>query len=118
MSRADEMAITTVEPKTFTVRSANVLRIFSIALIIFLPCGQNPEGGNLVTTTYRDYDLLETSKPVGVVFFIVIASFVESFILLASCRLYGSHDDGLPSYLYEVHSASIHSSSHGHQELG
>jgi len=42
----DRTLLKYVEPKTFT----------------------NPEGGNLVTTTYRDYDLLETSKPLRAVF--------------------------------------------------
>jgi len=76
----------------------------------------NPDSGGLVVTTYRDYDLEETSKLVRFDNQQFHSPIILFFVAITAPRgLSGSGHDDLPPPIYEVHSAALRPRSHGSQ---
>lgn len=78
----------------------------------------NPDTGGLVVTTYRDYDLEETSKLVRFVSYECGVDSQLTCILRsnsASRSLYGSGHDDLLAFVPEVHPTTLHPRSYGSQ---
>ena len=79
------------------------------------PVLQSQDEPKLITTTYRDYDLSETSKLVRLSH-PSLSLLAHRPLYAATLGIHGPRDDGRHAHLLPLHPAPLHPGAHGRQE--